>query len=128
MKMVFFKSRYLFCITVSELAGVSVKSFNIPQKYIGDVLCIVDCVACVLCVICVCLNFNLLTIQICKTGSGCSKPDQANPRSARILISILYLFGNVVSIYCLSFSFEVKSFQSTQNTCSKNTSVFQKKN
>jgi len=66
--------------------------------------------------------------SINNTGSVCSKPDQANPRSARILISILYLFGNVVSIYCLSFSFEFKSFQSTQNTCSKNTSVLHKKN
>ena len=37
----------------------------------------------------------------CKTGPGCSKPDLANPGLARILISVLQLFGEVSYLYCL---------------------------
>ena len=40
-------------------------------------------------------------------GSGCSKPDQANPGLARILISVLQPFGELFSLYCLPFSFEL---------------------
>ena len=39
-------------------------------------------------------------------GPGCWKPDHANPGLARILISVLQLFGEVFCLYCLTFSLE----------------------
>ena len=38
-------------------------------------------------------------------GLSCSKPDQAIPELARILISVLELFGKVFCLECLPFSF-----------------------
>jgi len=44
---------------------------------------------------------------------------RANPGLVRILISVLLILGKFVILYCMSFCFEFKKFQTLQNISSE---------